>query len=164
MDAVPDEVVSVGLAVAQFRYDLSRLQHRTTTTKSGDASGKFDPGGAIAEALVLWSYPVRGIDWAWRAANGGKAVRDIGHFEVEAALLPNRRLILREYDLRAGVPPDTRYVLVQVGQNRGVWEARLAGWISLRRGLEHPNRIPMPGAPGVWMIDEGDLRAMPPEP
>jgi hypothetical protein len=160
---IPPECVSVGCALGDFRAAYARREGRVALAKSGDPSGSFDRPSAIAEALVLWSYPDR--SWSWRAIGSLKEMRDVGDLEVQAALAPNRNLAMREWDAKIGVPSQTPYVLVQVALEQSQWYGQMVGYMRLGEALSHPQRRPLVQAgkavAGVWLIDADLLYPMP---
>jgi hypothetical protein len=154
---IPQEVIRVGVAVGLFRNEISRLQGRKTRSHSGDASGKWSIPGSIAEALLLWEYPTIGKKWTWRAVNSVKNERDCGPFEVEATMGKGRALILREADLRQGMPEETPYVSVYLEPSSDdyescSWKGCIQGWLPIGAGIAHPNAKLMPRTSDVWLL------------
>ena len=154
---VPQEVVDVGVAVGLYRNQISHLQGRKTRSHSGDVSGRWSIPGSIAEAWILWEYPIIGKNWVWAAVNSCKTWRDCGPFEVEATMGKGRALILREADLRQKMPEETPYVSVYLDPSSDDyetcdWRGCIQGWLPIGAGIAHPNAKLMPRTSDVWLL------------
>jgi hypothetical protein len=163
LNRIPDQCVEFGLAIAQYRFWLSREQNRAGLMKSSHPSGSLDPAGAIAEAYLPFVYLNRA--WIMRPINNFKQERDVGPHEVESTE-PGLNLILREHDLTQGVPRETRYILAWI-EDRGEagWWGNYVGWMTIGEGFEHPNKVEVstrrPNEGEVWRVPFQDLYTMP---
>lgn len=159
-----EDLIEFARNVAAIREKLSRARGLKRIAKNGENSGKNDPLGALGEIYMHYvALPGR---YEFVIEGTYKVDRDFGPCELETVDSYDdfHRLILREDDIKAGVPRDTPYILVVVTEEDGNWYGELRGWYYIGEGLARTDKSPLPSKKGdtgvAWVIPNEVLRPM----